>query len=83
MSSLVTVVIKHPSHFMLLKLRDCSDCCIPSTIIVNNTRSGNSQTVGAISEKCVFKSKTNYVLRPLEALSGLHLNVTFEHVSIT
>ena len=55
---------------------------MPATIKGHNIRNGNTIVEGIISNECTFKSKVNYTLKPMEALSGVHLNITIAHVSM-
>ena len=69
-------------QWFTIKLLNCSTCCVPGTITVRNTRTGNTHPASVISEECAFMSKISYMPKPTEALSGVHINVTIANVSV-
>ena len=56
-------------------------CCIKSEVTANYVRSSHLKMVGVVSESCVLTNENNYTLKMTEALSGLHLTITFDAVS--
>ena len=67
-------------QWFIMKLINCSSCCIPATLTLINTRTGNTHTASVISEECT--SKIEYTLRLTEALNGVHINITITQVII-
>ena len=67
-------------QWFIMKLINCSSCCIPATITLSNTRTGNTHPTSVISEECT--SKIEYTLKLTEALSGVHINITITQVII-
>ena len=73
LKSLLCSVLLQPLH--------CEKCCIKSKVVANYIRSSHLKMVGAVSESCVLTNDNNYTLKVTEALSGLHLTITFDAVS--
>ena len=66
---------------VLLQPLHCEECCIPSKVTANHIRTSHLTRVGVVSESCVLTNDNNYTLKVEEALSGLHLTITFDAVS--
>ena len=68
--------------FLFSQARLCDQCCAQSDISVHQTRTTVLTEVGEITESCDVNLHNKYTLQPRDALSGLHLTVASERVSL-